>query len=222
MVSVRVRTFTLPHYLAYPVHVGLFTDVANAAFLRSQLLDANPHFDYAFLDASMIISPQHLLSATFLALHNFLTSRPKTRTPHSELVFRLSPNNNIGESYKKFGISDTTTTLIAVKLPLSTSGPEGVYSKDESITNESVSKHLESVIEGACVDIGETGEQLSMSRDVAKIRKVYKLGGGDGAGAGKKGSKGAIVDGHGNGEKMEDEIAKMESVILGIIALKGS
>lgn len=51
---VSVRTFTLPHYPDYPVHVGLFTDVANAAFLRSQLLDANPDFDYAFLDASMV------------------------------------------------------------------------------------------------------------------------------------------------------------------------
>ncbi|CAE7032017.1 hypothetical protein P3342_006739 [Pyrenophora teres f. teres] len=220
---VSVRTFTLPHYPDYPVHVGLFTDVANAAFLRSQLLDANPDFDYAFLDASMIISPQHLLSATFLALHNFLTSRPKTRTPHSELVFRLSPNNNIGESYKKFGISDATTTLIAVKLPLSTSGPGGVYSKDESTTNQSVSKHLQSVIQGTCVEIGEAGEQLSMSRDFTRIRKAYKLGGGDGAGGGKKGSKGVIVNAHGNDEKMEDdEIANMESVILGIIALKGS
>ena len=169
-----------------------------------------------------IISPQHLLSAAFLALHNFLTSRSKTRTPHSELVFRLSPNNNIGESYKRFGISDTTTTLIAVKLPLSSSGPEGVYSKDESITNESVCKHLQSVIEGTCVEIGETGEQLAMSCDVAKIRKVYKLGGGGGAGAGKKGNKGVVVNGHGNGGQTEDEAAKMESVILGIIALKGA
>jgi EKC/KEOPS complex subunit CGI121/TPRKB len=49
-----VRTFTLPHYEAFPVHVALFKDVTNAAFLRSQLLEANPDFDYAFLDASMV------------------------------------------------------------------------------------------------------------------------------------------------------------------------
>jgi EKC/KEOPS complex subunit CGI121/TPRKB len=49
-----VRTFTLPHYEAYPVHVALFRDVTNTAFLRSQLLEANPEFDYAFLDASMV------------------------------------------------------------------------------------------------------------------------------------------------------------------------
>ena len=49
-----VRSFTLPHYDAYPVHIALFHDVRNAAFLRSQLLAANPDFDYAFLDATMV------------------------------------------------------------------------------------------------------------------------------------------------------------------------
>ena len=49
-----VRTFTLPHYEAYPVQVALFTDVRNAEFLRSQLLAANPEFDYAFVDAAMV------------------------------------------------------------------------------------------------------------------------------------------------------------------------
>lgn len=49
-----VRTFTLPHYEAYPVQVALFKSVTNAEFLRSQLLAANPEFDYAFLDAAMV------------------------------------------------------------------------------------------------------------------------------------------------------------------------
>jgi hypothetical protein len=49
-----VRTFTLPHYEAFPVHVALFKDVKNASFLRRQLLEANPDYDYAFLDASMV------------------------------------------------------------------------------------------------------------------------------------------------------------------------
>lgn len=49
-----VRTFTLPHYEAYPVHIALFKDVKNAVYLRSQLLEANAAFDYAFLDAQMV------------------------------------------------------------------------------------------------------------------------------------------------------------------------
>lgn len=50
----KVRTFRLPHYDAYPIQVAMFKDVKNAAFLRSQLLAANPEFDYAFLDATMV------------------------------------------------------------------------------------------------------------------------------------------------------------------------
>ncbi|CAN9202723.1 unnamed protein product [Alternaria alternata] len=219
-----VRTFSLPHYEAYPVHVALFKDVKNASFLRRQLLEANPDYDYAFLDASMILTPHHLLSATFLALHGHLTHRAKTRTPHSELVFRLSPNNNIGESYKKFGIADTTTALIAVKLPLSPSSTastdeKSTYEKDESITNESVSLHLGSAVEGTSVELGETGEELGMWCDVDKVRKAYKLG-GDG---GKKGKKGAVNGDGGDVERRKAEEKKdIESVVLGIIALKGS
>ncbi|KAF7674611.1 cgi-121-domain-containing protein [Alternaria burnsii] len=219
-----VRTFSLPHYEAYPVHVALFKDVKNASFLRRQLLEANPDYDYAFLDASMILTPHHLLSATFLALHGHLTHRAKTRTPHSELVFRLSPNNNIGESYKKFGIADTTTALIAVKLPLSPSSialtdEKSTYEKDESITNESVSSHLGSAVEGTSVELGETGEELGMWCDVDKVKKVYKLG-GDG---GKKGKRGAVNGNGGDVERRKAEEKKdIESVVLGIIALKGS
>lgn len=54
---VHVRTFTLPHYDDYPVQAALFKNVSNAAFLRSQLLEANTDFDYAFLDATMVRSP---------------------------------------------------------------------------------------------------------------------------------------------------------------------
>jgi EKC/KEOPS complex subunit CGI121/TPRKB len=64
-----VRTFTLPHYEAFPVHVALFKDVTNAAFLRSQLLEANPDFDYAFLDASMVsIVKSHRNEVIFVIL----------------------------------------------------------------------------------------------------------------------------------------------------------
>jgi EKC/KEOPS complex subunit CGI121/TPRKB len=169
-------------------------------------------------NAQQILSPTHLLSTTFLAIHALQTHHQKTRTPHSELVFRLSPNNNIGESYKKFGLSDTTTTLIAVKLPLKSAGDGKDWVLDESITNESVSEHLGKVVEGTSVPVGENGEELGEACDVEKVRKVYKIGG---EGAGKKGKKGAAVNGDGE-EKKAEERRVMESVILGTIALKGT
>ncbi|KAL5119382.1 hypothetical protein ACEQ8H_002651 [Pleosporales sp. CAS-2024a] len=199
----RVRTFTLPHYQAYPVHVALFTHVNNAAFLRTQLRAANVDFDYAFLDAEMILSPAHLLSAAFLTIHALSTRRQKTRTPHSELVFRLSPTNNIGDSYAKFGLTDTTTTLIAIKLPLkqSTQPHAPPWVVDDTLTNQSVSDHLATLVDGSSVDIGEKGDELGQCCHVDKIRKVYKLG---------------------DAGTTEDDKKHMELVILGTIALKGA
>ncbi|KAH7121125.1 kinase binding protein CGI-121-domain-containing protein [Dendryphion nanum] len=199
----RVRTITLPHYPDYPIHIALFKNVSNAAFLRSQLLEANPDFDYAFLDATMIISFNHLLAATFLALHNTQTSRLKARTSHSELVFRLHSNNNIGESYRKFGITDDTTALLAIKLGLTS-----------EITHDSVCQHLSEYVKGEAVEIGENGDEVGSFADLAKVKKVYKL---DGLGE-VKGKKGAV-----NGDVTPVDILKeMEGVILGTITVKGS
>jgi EKC/KEOPS complex subunit CGI121/TPRKB len=85
-----------------------------------------------------------------------------------------------------------------------------------------VSKHLGAVVEGTSVPIGELGEELGSFCEVDKVRKVYKLGAGD---AQKKGKKGAVVNGDAVREKdgrIVDERKEMESVILGIMALKGS
>lgn len=42
----------LPTDLA--VHVALFQNLKNAAFLRRQLLDGNADFEYALIDASVV------------------------------------------------------------------------------------------------------------------------------------------------------------------------
>jgi len=42
-----------------------------------------------------IISKIHALSATYRAVNDFLSSRLKSRNVHSEIVYSLSPNNNV-------------------------------------------------------------------------------------------------------------------------------
>ncbi|PVI05298.1 CGI-121-domain-containing protein [Periconia macrospinosa] len=204
----QVRTILLPHFEDYPVQVAMFKDVTNASFLRSQLLQANPDFDYAFLDAAMILSPLPLFLAITLSLHSTLspaTSPLRTRTPHSELVFRLHPNNNIGESYRKFGISDDTTNLIAVK-----------FSLTPDVTNESVAKHLSEAVQGVSVDVGEDGSELGLFADLSKIKKIYKVN--DGGVKGKGGKKG-VTDQVGT---VKDERSALENIIMGVMTLKGS
>lgn len=47
-----LRLAHLPPSLA--VHIALYRDVQNASFLRQQLLQGNPEFEYAFIDASTV------------------------------------------------------------------------------------------------------------------------------------------------------------------------
>lgn len=49
-----LETISLPHLSLTPVHVALYRDVQNAAFLRGQLLAGQEEFEYAFIDASMV------------------------------------------------------------------------------------------------------------------------------------------------------------------------
>ena len=48
-----LETISVAH-LPLPVHVALYRDIQNAAFLKGQLLDGQKEFEYAFIDASMV------------------------------------------------------------------------------------------------------------------------------------------------------------------------
>ena len=112
--SAALETINLSHHPAsLPIHVALYRDVQNAAFLRQQLITGNADFEYALIDASMvghriflkkeifltwniqILSRTHALSAVFRAVNDFMNARLKSRNVHSEIVFSLSPANNV-------------------------------------------------------------------------------------------------------------------------------
>lgn len=93
--SVAVQPITLAHLPTNPIYLGYFRNVQNVSFLKDQLLTGNPDYEYAFIDASIILSTQHLLAACFRAINDLNARRLKTRNVHSETVFSLSPNNNV-------------------------------------------------------------------------------------------------------------------------------
>ena len=94
--TMALETIELEHIPAtHRVYAAFFRNVTNTEFLHSQLLARNPNFNYAFLDASSIISRRHLLSAIFNALVTLLDGTLLTATAHSEVVLSLSPNSNV-------------------------------------------------------------------------------------------------------------------------------
>jgi EKC/KEOPS complex subunit CGI121/TPRKB len=190
------------------VHVALYHDVKNAAFLKQQLLDGNADFEYAFIDASMILTTAHVLAATFRAMNDHLHARLKSRNVHSEIVFALSPNNNIGEAFRKFGIGDTTSDLLVIKV-----------STSPSVTSESVRTHLGNAIEGTCVDF--SNENLHPASDLGKIRKAYKVTSNMSPKDQSKPSK-PQVNGLDGIDPAFKEKKELEIALLGAIALRGA
>jgi EKC/KEOPS complex subunit CGI121/TPRKB len=190
------------------LHVTLYRDVKNAAFLKQQLLDGNADFEYAFIDASMILTTTHVLAAAFRAMNDHLHERLKSRNVHSEIVFALSPNNNIGEAFRKFGMGDTTSHLLVIKV-----------STSPSVTSESVRSHLEGAIKGVCVEFNN--ESLQAASDLGKIRKAYKIGSNMSPKGQSKPSKSQLngIDGIDPAVKEKKEL---EIAILGAIALRGA
>lgn len=90
-----METIVLPHLETHPLLIGLYTNVANASHLRQQLLAGNTDFEYAFLDASLVLSRSHVLAACFRAINAMRDGKLASRNVHSEIVFDLSPNNNV-------------------------------------------------------------------------------------------------------------------------------
>ena len=62
----RIQIAHIPDNL--PLYIACFKDVKNASFLKQQLLAGNQEYNYSFIDASTILSRQHLLAAAFRAL----------------------------------------------------------------------------------------------------------------------------------------------------------
>jgi len=187
---------------SHTIHIALFRNVKNAAFLHQQLLTGNTAFEYAFIDASVIISRLHALSAAYRAVNDLLENRLKSRNVHSEIVFSLSPNNNIAESFRRFGISPTTSSLLVIK----------VSTPLLPFTAEKIQEHLGASIEGE--QIAFTDEELQNMTDLARVKKIYKIN------AGSSGGKKAVTNGM-NGFKVDEE-KELEIWVLGSMALRGA
>ncbi|KAI1119050.1 kinase binding protein CGI-121-domain-containing protein [Nemania sp. NC0429] len=171
----------------HSVHVAVFRDVANAAFLHQQLLARNSEFEYALIDASVVTSRIQVLAAAFKAITAQVAGSLKTPTVHSEIVYSLSPTNNISESYRRYGITPTTRDLVIVKVlvtpPTSSSSPAAAATTDLDTganenpppTAQDVEKHLLAHVQG--VPAPFTDETLTALTDWARVRKYYKLNG---------------------------------------------
>ncbi|XP_073695033.1 EKC/KEOPS complex subunit TPRKB [Garra rufa] len=139
----------------YTVTQLLFKDLKNATELRKMAV--NGEIKGALINPSMVVDAFQILVAANKAVHLHKNGKMKTRSLYSEIIFNLSPTNNISEAFKRFGISDNDS---AVHIVL-------VHNKDEPLNiDEIISK-----VDGQQIAV----DRVSELTDVAKIKKLYKV-----------------------------------------------
>ncbi|KAL1939614.1 hypothetical protein VTO73DRAFT_9647 [Trametes versicolor] len=154
------------------IHVALYADVQNSAALRSRIVRASQlegaegdaereAVNFAFIEARLICSSLHLQTAVYQALLAQAQGALRTKTVHSEILWALNPTNNITEAIRRYGVADTTKSLIVVR----------ICSPD--LDREDVKGQMQKVVEGTLVSLDE----LSDITDWTSIKKYYKLNG---------------------------------------------
>ncbi|RKF82263.1 EKC/KEOPS complex subunit cgi121 [Golovinomyces cichoracearum] len=207
---VQVQTVPLEHTpKSHCVHIALFRNLKNAAFLVERLRAGDSEYEYALIDARSILSTIHILSACFQAIARHVSEKLRTRNIHSEIVFGLSPRNNIATSFSQFGITPQTTDLIVVKI-------------GEASLHESINSHLDKAIDGDAVEF--TDAALKDVTDWSRVEKLYNLSSSNV----KEKAAGKISTANNQMkfrklDAIETPMRKeIEILVLGAMALKGS
>ncbi|POS69662.1 hypothetical protein DHEL01_v211946 [Diaporthe helianthi] len=194
-----LETVLLEHVPStHSVHVAVFKGVANAGQLQSQLLARNADFEYAFIDATTIVSRLQVLAAAYKALSVLLDGKLKSPNVHAETVLALSATNNISEAYRRYGISPDVKDIIIVKILFPTDD------RPQPPTADDIWKHLSENVEGTSVPF--TDEEIAKSTDWSKVSKYYKLNG---------------VPALKNVKDDKERLREMEMLVVSSMALRG-
>jgi EKC/KEOPS complex subunit CGI121/TPRKB len=113
----------------------------------------------------------------------------------------------IAESFRRFGVQDTTTSLIAIKV---VTVPQSTSEEQAAIAN--ISQHLQTHVQGQQMSF--TDVTLAEVSDVDRIRKVYKAPLPPTPKGGKAQSNGTAAS--------PSQIHDLEAILLGSMAIKGS
>lgn len=144
----------LPQFPQFTVYLFKFKNVTNSKEIKQNLIKGDKRYDFSFINAQTVLSEEQLLSAVYRALLDHTQDKIRTKTIHSEVIFSLSPTQNIMDALRRFGIQDDSTDLIVIKI----------------VDSNSQEEFDLGVVEGEQVDI--TDEDLKSTAILKTIKKV--------------------------------------------------
>lgn len=161
----------LAQFPNYSVLIFLFTDVDSSVLeqVKDQLISGNKDYDFCFLNTQHIVSLEHLYNSIHKAILNHEFGNMRAKTLNTEIIFNLSPINNIMDALKRFGVDETCPNLITIKV-LPTSECNEMECKE-------LNTHLLKILSIDDSHNPTLNDELIFDSlvDLKKLKKVYKL-----------------------------------------------
>ncbi|KAI7865802.1 kinase binding protein CGI-121-domain-containing protein [Spinellus fusiger] len=139
------------------VYIGLYRNVKNAPELRQRLVQQDSTLTCALVNACLVVNSFHVMLAVHRAIHDEQNDNLKSHNLYSEIVFDFSSTIHIAQSLRRFGIEDTTTDILAIKVG-------GDATEAREFMDQNIKGDLTSL--DALVEI----------RDLKRIQKYYQTG----------------------------------------------
>lgn len=107
---------------------------------------------------AQLVDPFQIHASAARALLCETTTKLTTKSIHAELVFNLAGSRNVTESFRRFGVSDSCTSLVLC-----------VFDADDAAL-----AHAATLVEGTLTPFSELGQHLTPA-DVKLVKKFYKI-----------------------------------------------
>lgn len=160
-------TVSFPEFPDVHVLVALWTGLSSE-FLGGLLTDMkSPHTDWnvCLLNTNHLVSREQINSSIFRSVRNYKNDTMKAKSLDAEIIFNLSPVNNIMDAFKRFGVDPKCPNLVSIRVLLSkNSSPEDAFKDIEAKLN---------LLQSSSTPLDDAA--LFQYMDMKRITKIFKL-----------------------------------------------
>lgn len=145
---------------------GLSSDSLES--LLAEMKSPNTDWDVCLLNTTHLVSREQINASVFRSIRNFKNGSMKAKSLDAEIIFNLSPLNNIMEAFKRFGVDPNCPQLISIRLLLASDPKQEIF---QNAFEDIAAKLSLSADQSIPLDDAALIENM----DLKKITKIFKL-----------------------------------------------